>query len=63
MFGFIGAALPLVEVKCYCPIGKMGKTEAQSSNKLSEGLPLQGDAVRAKTVNPSVQFTQSCPTL
>ena len=59
MFGFIGAALPLVEVKCYCPIVKIGKTEAQSSNKLSEGLPLQGDAVRAKTVNPSVQFTHS----
>ena len=44
----MGAVLPLVGVKCYCPIVKMGKTEAQSSNKLSEGLPLQGDAVRAK---------------
>ena len=59
MFGFIGAVLPLVEVKCYCPIVKMGKTEAQSSNKLSEGLPLQGDVVRVKTENPSVQFSCS----
>ena len=59
VFGFIGAVLPLVGVKCDCPIVKMGKTEAQSSNKLSEGLPLQGDAVRAKTVNPSVQFSRS----
>ena len=41
------------------PIVNMGKTEAQSSDKLSEGLPLQGDTVRAKTLNASSQFSRS----